>query len=74
MNCPYCKAPMEDGTITGERYGIKWVSYEKEPGRLFRKRVRVTGPWPDIQHAAYFCPTCKKVIVDVADLLDGGED
>lgn len=74
MNCPYCGAPMEEGTITGDMHAIKWVSDDRKPGRLFRKRVPMTASWPEIQHDAFFCPDCKKVIVDVADLLDGGKD
>lgn len=69
MNCPFCDTPMEEGTITGDGHAIKWVSDDRKPGRLFRKRVPMTASWPEIQHDAFFCPYCKKVIVDVADLV-----
>lgn len=69
MKCPYCGGEMEQGSIWGDRYAVKWRSGERQAGHLLGKHVRLTDPLNSFSHPGAYCEKCKKVIIDVSDTV-----
>ncbi len=70
MVCPYCKNVMENGLIQSAR-PIFWSSKEKI---VFMNPNKLKGDIPittlnDLTSTAYYCRTCKNVIVPANDDL-----
>lgn len=73
MECPYCGEPMECGTISRDRYMTHWVAGERGKGRLFRRRIPLLR-MSMLDTEGFFCPKCKKVIIDVSEQLEEHDD
>jgi hypothetical protein len=72
MKCPYCGAEMEEGTIYGDRYPLKWLPKDHPlmfgiwvvdglklgPSGLFFGRHRVD---------ASLCQSCRKMVIDLME-------
>lgn len=69
MKCPYCSADMEEGTIYGDRYQLKWLPKTQKllmgiwaKGGLKLGQGGMTGR---SRVEANWCSACKKLIIDV---------
>ena len=66
MKCPYCGKEMAEGRIPEDRYTMKWIPEEKYDGiekwKPFKKGIRLNPKLSYIK--AYYCPECKKFIMD----------
>ena len=72
MKCPYCGAEMIPGKINQDRYGLKWVAYEKDKGVLnwtpLEKGIKLTSAFSEKLQSfveAHCCVSCKKMIIDL---------
>ena len=74
MECPYCHAKMQEGTISGDgRSGVIWTAEEKK-SNVWDKLDRLIGGAGRIEAAkyslanfaieAYYCEHCHKMIFD----------
>lgn len=66
MQCPYCNSEMQDGYIsTNGRTSVNWKSSneQSEP-----KNIRLSpADFYMIEIDAFYCDSCKKIIVDTKD-------
>ncbi|MEG0775084.1 PF20097 family protein [Clostridium sp.] len=73
MECPYCNETMEKGVIYGDRYALKWIEESRAEGfmaRIFQKGIKLTNPWMSNKLETYYCSKCKKMIIDVIDIVE----
>ncbi len=73
INCPWCGGPLETGVIHGDRYSIKWIPEEKDPGALltwFARGIRLTRPFVENKVEALHCDRCRRLIIDTGDKPD----
>lgn len=69
MTCPYCKQEMQRGYMGGVRYQLWWIPEgKKERETLLGKKAGIalnkTSVIQNNKVEAYYCPNCKKVIID----------
>lgn len=65
MNCPYCNAEMEPGTIYN-KIQVKWQDNTKS---LFPKTVNLSKAGIlGGKATAWLCENCQKVIVDYSEI------
>lgn len=72
MRCPFCKMEMEKGVISGDRYSLKWIEEDRNKGAIinaFKRGIKITNPWGTNQVETYLCRDCKKMIIDIEDLI-----
>jgi len=72
MHCPYCNEEMDNGAIHGDRYAIKWVSKDKDRGRLlqwFSKGIILAGMGESVEDV-FYCEKCEKIIIDTKGKRD----
>ena len=76
--CPWCGKDMEQGFLMGGR-GIVWYrgipagkALWIRPGNEDIIRVDTEGFWTTY-HTAWYCPDCKKMTIDAADLQTEAE-
>ena len=71
MKCPFCKEEMETGTISQDRYALKWVSEDANKGLLnftpFIKGIKLTS-MSNLTVKVFHYENCRKFIIDEDDL------
>ena len=70
MNCPYCGNEMTGGWVQSARR-VLFTTTKKESGFLFKTKsdvVLTTNNFTDPSCIAYLCGTCKKVVIDYAEM------
>ena len=77
--CPWCGKDMEQGFLMGGR-GVVWhrgipagKALWLRPGRENIMRVDTQGDILTAYHTAWYCPECKKMTIDAADLQTEAE-
>lgn len=72
MECPFCKKQMIVGSITQDRYALKWVSADEDQGILnftpLVKGIKLTSMAEDMTVKVFYCAQCRKFIIDQDDL------
>ena len=72
MICPYCRKDMTVGSITQDRYALKWVSIDRNKGLLnftpLVKGIKLTSAMEDTTVKVFYCEQCRKFIIDQDDL------
>lgn len=72
MNCPFCAKDMIVGSVTQDRYALKWVPADKDMGLLnftpFVKGIKLTSMMENITVKIFYCQQCRKFIIDQDDL------
>ncbi len=70
MECPYCKREMEKGILSGDgRANVTWKAGDKKTGGFDRfigigRLTAVKSTLTTFTVETYFCPFCKKMIID----------
>lgn len=71
MKCPFCKEEMKTGTISQDRYALKWVSEVANKGLLnftpFIKGIKLTS-MSNLTVKVFHCEKCRKFIIDEDNL------
>lgn len=71
MKCPFCKEEMKIGTISQDRYALKWVPEDADKGLLnftpFIKGIKLTS-MSNLTVKAFHCEICRKFIIDEDNL------
>ncbi len=71
MKCPFCKEEMKTGTISQDRYALKWVSEDTDKGLLnftpFIKGIKLTS-MSNLTVKVFHCEKCRKFIIDEDNL------
>ena len=60
MNCPYCEQPMQTGELQSQKVPI-WVSGDKQRKLTLPVKKHLTYN----ETTAYYCVTCKKMMIDM---------
>ena len=72
MKCPFCKEEMVVGSISQDRYALKWVPAEKNMGLLnftpLVKGIKLTSLLDGTAVKVFYCEPCRKFIIDQDDL------
>lgn len=72
MKCPFCKNEMVVGSISQDRYALKWISAEKDMGLLnftpLVKGIKLTSLADGTAVKVFYCEPCRKFIIDQDDL------
>lgn len=72
MKCPYCDKEMIVGSISQDRYALKWVPADKNKGILnftpLVKGIKLTSMMDDLRVKVYYCEQCRKFLIDQDDL------
>ncbi|MBU9734900.1 PF20097 family protein [Diplocloster agilis] len=72
MKCPYCDKEMIVGSISQDRYALKWVPADKDKGILnftpLVKGIKLTSMMDDLRVKVYYCEQCRKFLIDQDDL------
>lgn len=72
MKCPFCTKDMIAGSITQDRYAIKWVPIDKDSGLLnftpIVKGIKLTSMMEDTTVKVFYCEQCRKFIIDQDNL------
>lgn len=72
MRCPFCTKEMIVGSVTQDRYAIKWVPIERDRGLLnftpFVKGIKLTSMTENMTVKVFCCEQCRKFIIDQDDL------
>lgn len=72
MKCPYCDKEMIIGSISQDRYALKWVPADKDKGILnftpLVKGIKLTSMMDDLRVKVYYCEQCRKFVMDQDDL------
>ena len=59
MKCPYCDKEMIIGSISQDRYALKWVPADKDKGILnftpLVKGIKLTSMMDDLRVKVYYC-------------------
>ena len=66
MNCPYCNSEMQKGYLQSSR-GMMWGPRKKHWSFIPSKEDEFNvfyGGWFGCFADGYFCPTCKKILID----------
>lgn len=70
MICPFCGKEMAEGTLPTLRDPIQWEEKDGEKttwGEPKRVKLAVGGILNPVTAAAYYCESCRKVIVEVPE-------
>lgn len=72
MKCPFCSKNMIVGSITQDRYALKWVPIDKDRGILnftpVVKGIKLTSIMEEATVKVFHCEQCRKFIIDQDDL------
>lgn len=72
MKCPFCKENMIVGSISQDRYALKWVALDQERGLLnftpLVKGIKLTSMRDGMKVKVFYCEKCRKFIIDQDDL------
>ena len=72
MKCPYCDKEMIIGSISQDRYALKWVPADRDKGILnftpLVKGIKLTSMMDDLRVKVYYCEQCRKFVMDQDDL------
>lgn len=73
MKCPFCTKDMVAGSITQDRYALKWVPLDKDKGILnftptVKKGFKLTSMLENTTVKVFYCEQCRKFIIDQDDL------
>lgn len=72
MKCPYCDKEMIVGSISQDRYALKWVPADKDKGILnftpLVKGIKLTSMMDDLRVKVFYCEQCRKFLIDQDDL------
>ena len=72
MECPFCGKEMITGSISQDRYALKWVPSDKDMGILnftpFVKGIKLTSMMDDVAVKVFYCEPCRKFVIDQDDL------
>ena len=72
MKCPFCKNEMVVGSISQDRYALKWIPAEKDMGLLnftpLVKGIKLTSLSDGTAVKVFYCEPCRKFIIDQDDL------
>ncbi|MBU9742572.1 hypothetical protein KTH81_01945 [Lachnospiraceae bacterium ASD3451] len=72
MKCPYCDKEMIVGSISQDRYALKWVPADKDKGilnfTLLVKGIKLTSMMDDLRVKVFYCEQCRKFLIDQDDL------
>ena len=67
MKCPFCNAEMLVGTISQDRYALKWVPSDKDRGLLnftpFVKGIKLTSMSDGMTVKVFYCNKCRKFVI-----------
>ena len=72
VKCPFCKNEMVVGSISQDRYALKWIPAEKDMGLLnftpLVKGIKLTSLSDGTAVKVFYCEPCRKFIIDQDDL------
>lgn len=72
MKCPFCKEEMRVGSISQDRYALKWVPDDQDKGLLnftpLVKGIKLTSIDDGMTVKVFYCEACRKFIIDQDDL------
>ena len=72
MKCPFCKEEMLIGSISQDRYALKWVPSDKDRGLLnftsLVRGIKLTSINDGMTVKVFYCEKCRKFIIDQDDL------
>lgn len=72
MKCPYCGGEMTVGSISQDRYALKWVAAVEDKGLLnftpLIKGIKLTSMMEDTRVKVFYCEPCRKFVIDQDDL------
>ena len=70
INCPWCGAAMLGGFLYGSGRGF--MQWREGPWRGGLDALRFTGWKIDLgdSEAAWYCPACQKLVMDIAGMLE----
>ena len=72
MKCPFCKEEMRVGSISQDRYALKWVPDDRDRGLLnftpLVKGIKLTSIDAGMTVKVFDCEACRKFIIDQDDL------
>lgn len=72
MKCPFCKEEMRVGSISQDRYALKWVPDDQDKGLLnftpLVKGIKLTSIDDGMTVKVLHCEACRKFIIDQDDL------
>lgn len=73
MKCPFCSKEMIEGSITQDRYALKWVALDKDRGLInftpIVKGIKLTSALQNQSVKVFYCEQCRKFIIDQDNLL-----
>lgn len=74
LKCPYCNNDMKVGSISQDRYALKWVPSDKDMGILnftpFVKGIKLTSMADGMYVKVFYCEQCRKFIIDQDNLRE----
>ena len=72
MKWPFCKEEMRVGSISQDRYALKWVPDDQDRGLLnftpLVKGIKLTSIDAGMTGKVFYCEACRKFIIDQDDL------
>ncbi|MBU9725828.1 PF20097 family protein [Diplocloster modestus] len=72
MKCPYCDREMVVGSISQDRYALKWIPADKDKGLLnftpLVKGIKLTSMMDEVTVKVFYCEQCRKFLIDQDDL------
>ena len=72
MDCPFCGETMVTGSISQDRYALKWIPLEKDRGLLnftpLVKGIKLTSMWENPTVKVFYCRACRKFVIDQDNL------
>ena len=72
MKCPFCKEEMRVGSISQDRYALKWVPDDRDRGLLnftpLVKGIKLTSIDAGMTVKVFYCEACRKFIMYQDDL------
>ena len=72
MKCPFCKEEMRVGSISQDRYALKWVPDDQDRGLLnftpLVKGIKLTSMSDGITVQVLYCNKCRIFVIDQDNL------
>ena len=67
MKCPYCDREMVVGSISQDRYALKWIPADKDKGLLnftpLVKGIKLTSMMDEVTVKVFYCEQCRKFLI-----------
>lgn len=72
MKCPFCEKDMTIGSVSQDRYALKWVPASKDKGLLnftpLVKGIKLTSMMDSLTVKVFYCEACRKFVIDQDDM------